>query len=513
MATDDNKAIAQEVVNKLGGYYGKPASALDIANAKVDTTGWAGHPEEKLASLEPEPGIAPLDQFSDGLPSGGVSFGAPEEELEEGFTPDVPIEMAPVFNQETGKWEDKSVGWKGVPLPKPNDQAPEIVQTSKEQTAMGLQESVIQRRFEIEKDEADLNAYETEKLMEQNAKIDADNADKLQADRDNVEQAYEQFETANKDLVDLKVDKDQYWNSKSTGQKIAGALSLMLSSYQMGKAGNFGKNPMIAMYEKAVNDDIRIQLAEHTDKRAGVSRKKNLVNFYRDRLGNDEQAVAAVKLKANQDAVARVTLFKAKNEGTRAGIRADSALADLAVARAQHEAAFARAAEQNFYKKARHDRSERALNTNIKQSGQGTEYLKADTAREARHVKELVSQQGAATDAVNSIRELQDKYGAFDWANPSSELKAEMSAARSALRSAFKIMLVGTGTISDVDQKIIRDALPELGGAFGSVSGRDMKKYDALLGRFMKNSDTQIASMVTGYQKREEYLDIQEGAY
>ena len=374
---------------------------------------------------------------------------------------------------------------------------------------MGLMEQNIRRGLEIDRAEADYEYDQTQKLMERNEQIDVENADKIQADQERVEASYVDFERANKDLVDLKIDKDQYWNSRSTGQKMAGALSLMLSAYTRGRDGVGGKNPMIAMYEKAVNDDIRIQIAEHADKKSGVARKKNLISFYRDRLANDQQAVAAVKLKANQEAQMKVMTFKAKNKGTRAEINADKMIIDLKVSQARYEAEFARASQVQDYKAKKEFRQNRALNTNILQGGNN---LQADTPEQARVAKQLVAKQKTAKSAVGDVNSYLNEYDVIDWANPSADLKAKMNAAQTSLQAAFRIMLVGPGTISEADREIIARAVPELGGAFGSVSGKDVKRYNALLERFMIQSDHEIEGLVPGYQPANKYQDLQKGA-
>jgi hypothetical protein len=271
---------------------------------------------------------------------------------------------------------------------------------------------------------------------------------------------------------------------------------------------------MLKAMDKAIDQDVRSQLLEHRDKKAGVAAKKNLVGFYRDRLQNDEQAVAAAKMKINGDAQMRVLAFKAKNKGTQAGLNADKMLIDLQVSEARYKAEFARSSMKENYAAQKEERANRALNIGVIQNGR---MLQANTPESAQKARADVAKLTSAKRTITAINQYLNEYDLIDYSNPSSEVKAKMGAATTALKASFRLMLVGPGTISDADRVLINEALPKLGGGWGSVTGKDLARYNALLQQFEKDTEDRLIVATKSidpsktYQSSANYQDRQAG--
>lgn len=481
-------------------------------------------PEEKFVASrdflkQPEQLQVEADQFGRQTgweqPAGPVFDEADPWQTDADAAAALPDRVKPYWNPDTGAFETVKEGFATVPYaPEGFRQEQAIMEpTVEEKSTLELMQNNIRAQAEIQMAEADMEALEVQKTIERNEAIDRDSSDKLASDEAQIEKAITAYETANADLTNLKVDPDRWYASRSTGQKIAGALAVALGGYQRGLAGR-GDNPMLKAMNKAIDQDVRTQLLEHKDKKAGVASKKNLVGFYRDRLQNDQQAVAAAKMKINGDAQMRVLAFKAKNKGTQAGLNADKLLIDLQVSEARYKAEFARSSMKENYAAQKEERANRALNIGVIQNGR---MLQANTPEAAAKTREDVAKLNSAKRTITAINSYLNEYDVIDYANPSSEVKAKMGAATTALKASFRIMLVGPGTISDADRVLINEALPKLGGGWGSVTGKDLARYNALLQQFEKDTEDRIivetrnADPSKVYQRSASYQDRQAG--
>lgn len=404
-------------------------------------------------------------------------------------------------------------------LPEDELTAGEVLKKPEVVTQKELASSVLERLGETQKKISLLNyqsgieeANIEQGLTDRRAEIDSENAERMEDDIARVDEAYSQYEDANNDLGELKIDRDRWWNNRSTGQKIAAALSLMISGYQAGMQGR-GLSPMVGMINKAIEQDIRAQVADFSIKEKSVAKKKTLLGHYQDKLGNNEKAVAALKMRAFEDAVSQVRLANAKQKGPLAKLQGEQALVQLEAELEMNKQKYAKATLKDrimVQKEMREeDKYRKATLTNIKRGGV---FLHANKREEAIRANEVSSSMNKATATITKLTGLMNKYTIADFLNPSSQIKEDMNAAVIALRATFRNMVIGPGTISEEERRVLYETVSKPDFASTLVTERGIKKYNALLNQYVSDSEIELKSLLPRYSSKQESMGMKKGA-
>ncbi len=121
------------------------------------------------------------------------------------------------------------------------------------------------------------------------AKTLEDAAAKQQKLQDGFQANYQALETERKALADdisnKHIDPNHFWNSKSTGGKIATLVGMFI--------GGLGQNDVPAMIEQHINRDIDAQKAE-------LGKKENLLSANMKQFGNMKDATAMTSVMMNE---------------------------------------------------------------------------------------------------------------------------------------------------------------------------------------------------------------------
>lgn len=396
--------------------------------------------------------------------------------------------------------------------------APEII--TEEAPAVTAQKEIaadaLNKLTGLQRQEASINEqlgkeeYEVlEGFRKRKAEIDVENELEIEADQQKVHEANEELEQANEDLGELKIDRDRWWGSRSTGQKIAAALSLMITGYQSGAAGK-GISPLVGMINKAIDKDVADQVASYRGKERGVQRKQTLLDHYKGKLGDTEKAVAALKTKAYDDAIAKVQLSVAKQKGPLAKLKGEQAIAQLEVQRDIEKAKYLKVSLKDQIALSKESREQKKITTSIKRGGK---FLTTNRPTEATKANEIYADLNTAQKSIGRLNQLYDQYDITDLANPNSDVKIEMESIRVGLKAAFRKYLVGGGTLSEADQAVIDLAIKDPNGFYDTIAtNRGRKSYNNLLKNFEVKSNEQLKTLVPGYTSKSVAMDMQPGA-
>jgi hypothetical protein len=117
----------------------------------------------------------------------------------------------------------------------------------------------------------------------------------LQEDLKNAHEAYEKtrasvessYDTLSKELTNAKIDPNRVYENSSTGARIGSVLGILVSGLGAGMSGK--ENLAISQLNKIIDRDID---AQKTD----ISNKRNLLNQYREKLGDTRLAEEASRL-------------------------------------------------------------------------------------------------------------------------------------------------------------------------------------------------------------------------
>jgi hypothetical protein len=143
--------------------------------------------------------------------------------------------------------------------------------------------------------------------------------------------------------VNHKVDQNRAWHSKSTGQKVLAGIGVALAG--LGGAlvardtGRPVTNPALDMIMGAIQDDVRLQLAERDKLGAVAGMKRDAVGDLRQRYGDEEaafQAIVAGNLRRTENQVKGIA---AQAKDPKAKLAMENLSADLGLKAAEVEQA------------------------------------------------------------------------------------------------------------------------------------------------------------------------------
>lgn len=148
--------------------------------------------------------------------------------------------------------------------------------------------------------------------------------DALQATQKGIESRYHQDRIRQEqmihDILSTKIDPNRFWSEASTGQRIAGAIGMLLSGMGSGVTGQ--QNLAMDVINKSIERDIA---AQH----ANLGTKNTVLSYYRQRSQDDIGAKMLSVALAKDTVAAQLQKNAMLLEGTVAGQRALAAAAQL----------------------------------------------------------------------------------------------------------------------------------------------------------------------------------------
>jgi hypothetical protein len=251
---------------------------------------------------------------------------------------------------------------------------------------------------------------------------------------------------------EFKVDRDRYWDNKTTGMKIATAISLMLSAYAHAKSGRGGVDPALKMMMKAVEDDISDQVKNYNSKVAGLGRKQSLFGLFRQRGLDAQQAEKAATMKAFSELRLDLGRQKLKTNSQMAKIQLAEAELKLEMAEKGIAGTFA---PKNFNEYMRGQeflqKNKDKLQLRTSNVVRGGKRLVARNAQEATRADKIEATASKGIKAFQKMRDLINNMEPEDLYNPFSSRRKQIATQRAIMFRTYKDV-VSPGTImSDED--------------------------------------------------------------
>lgn len=141
----------------------------------------------------------------------------------------------------------------------------------------------------------------------------AEQEEELQARQDDFDQTSRQMARLG------QIDHGRFWASRSTGQKIAGAIEVMLAGFTGGQS----------MVMKRIDDDVRAQEFAYNAARDQANAKQTAFSAAMAKYGNVNAARAMARVASLDVVSAQLGQIAAMNKGNDTGNRALAALAQL----------------------------------------------------------------------------------------------------------------------------------------------------------------------------------------
>ncbi len=145
------------------------------------------------------------------------------------------------------------------------------------------------------------------------------------------------------------VDPNRFWDSKSTGSKVAAAIGLFLGGLGAGLQNKGGPNVALTMLNKQVEDDIEAQKQAILD---GKEEKKSRIAYYLQKGHSIESATTAAKADALDHTAALLAIAATKSADPIAQARAQEAVATIRADGQQTRAKAQTGADDHMLKQA-----------------------------------------------------------------------------------------------------------------------------------------------------------------
>ena len=217
--------------------------------------------------------------------------------------------------------------------------APQEFLTPEEEDARALAEELAKSPEQREIERLQRVETELERRDKERAKLEDERAARLEKTRierkkDTAEARakYEEKLIEAQKLGEQKIDNDNFWASRSTGQKIAGYLSAAISGWL--RPGE--RNQTVDLIERAIAQDIATQKANLAQQRAGVQMELGIIGKLRALGMQEDDAEDVAELAYYNSAVSTMEADNARfdQRGTTAALKAN-AIRDMAAVREQ----------------------------------------------------------------------------------------------------------------------------------------------------------------------------------
>ena len=141
---------------------------------------------------------------------------------------------------------------------------------------------------------------------------------KEQSRQDKMREATEKYNKVSDELMNSKIDPNRFMNSKTTGNKIAIAIGVLLTGQQ--------RNGVFEMLDKAVDRDINMQKADFARRGAAAN---NAYSRLRQTYGDERTADLATRAWSLDLMKMKVQKFASRTKTADQRLRAEGMIADL----------------------------------------------------------------------------------------------------------------------------------------------------------------------------------------
>jgi hypothetical protein len=227
---------------------------------------------------------------------------------------------------------------------------------------------------------------------------------------------YDSYEKAQRDADAVMIDPKNLWNKASTGQKIAGAIGLILSGIGSGLTGQ--RNYAIDIIQGAIQDDIQSQKENKRGLQQKASALKNQYDSFKNELKDETAALYATEDYALKNYQLKLQSTAAQYKSPIVQERAAEAVGQIQEKRDMLKMdALMRMDEISFKREQigeqRNLQQAKAQNEVSKENQklQVEDYGLARTEKEATALRETVSKTKSFINKLDDLIALREKYG------------------------------------------------------------------------------------------------------
>lgn len=354
------------------------------------------------------------------------------------FTGQSPIEVSPVVSAPAAPQAqmpvspDVGMTTAAPPAPEPDMTTP--------QTGFDLQTlAIAQQGAAIKAKEAgELAAFN---LAEKKAaELEKAKADSLLKMEQASNKALEDYNQSVQELSAMKVDPNQYWANKTTPQKIAIGIGLILGAF--GRGNDY---QALDILNRAIDEDIALQKSNIMAKRGEVQEKENVYQKMMGRFKDEKAATAAAKAALYDQAQIELQKTAAKYQGAVGSAQVTQALGQLQSAK---DAELAKLAQSRMLglepmvEGMTEDQRERYV----------PGYTLALDKNAAQKAREVVAAKNSAVNVIDEMLKLPEKSLSLAARNKAEILKTQLT-------GFLRIPFTGPGVMTESERAMLMDIL------------------------------------------------------
>lgn len=238
-----------------------------------------------------------------------------------------------------------------------------------------------------------------------------------------------------------------FWADKSTGQKILAGIGLFL-----GAAGGHlrgGTNTFVTTLNQAIDRDLEKQKADLASKQQGLDKKRTLLGDMNNIFGDQRIAMQAARATAFKGVENDLAIIASKYKGQEIQAKAQMALAEVGMVRAQaEEEVKSRYAQLAAYKDG-------GINPMAMDEKTAERYVKgyglARNTTVAKELDEVVVSAENAKQGIARLMQLSNKTGS----SLSLQDRAEADTVRNMLAGALRLEILGPGVVTEAERAIL----------------------------------------------------------
>lgn len=321
-------------------------------------------------------------------------------------------------------------------------------------------------------------------------------------------QSINQAETDYKNFLaspQAKVKTNNYWESKSTGQKVLAGIALFL-----GAAGGSitGKNPVIDIMSKAIDQDIDAQKTnirlQAEGKLQNYSMKNNMYAQMMSKYKNEEQATAAVQLLKLEQLKSQFNAVASDYSGSDIEAKRQMANSFIDQQKLQAKMQFAAAAKQKEILGALGMSGEaQAINALPKELQE--KYVPGyGVATNKESAQEFQKVRAGLEPVVNAIDSLVPRLQKLNRVTDPKQ-KAALQTEIAALAGKLRLPITGPGAMTEDEYKRLRDLVGDPTKLF-SVRAWELAKMSSV--KNMLNRDLDASASQYGLTRKNMNLPL-----
>ena len=247
----------------------------------------------------------------------------------------------------------------------------------------------------------------------------------------------------------LAVDQNRYWANKSTGQKIASGIAMVLGAFGAGS-----QNRAVKVINDAIKQDINLQAQDIAKQKGLLSSKRGILQDMRARFRNDVMAKEAANQAYLQQAKLKIEEISSRYSGQQAKANALQLLGKIEM----QEQASRQKFMQEYIKRLPVNPN---MNPEMLDEDRRVRFVPgyglAAHREEADKAKIAIADARSTNDTIKELLAINEKGGkSFDI---NERARAETLAAF--LKGQLRPVIVGPGAVTDREQKLLDDIIAD----------------------------------------------------